>query len=76
MKGITSEKGNDLLKEKEYPKWDTDKKRKWTQNSLQGSKEKERKRKKKDVLGYQKQRKGSGTESPRGHGGGSAEPAD
>lgn len=47
MKGITSEKGNDLLKEKEYPKWDTDKKRKWTQNSLQGSKEKERKRKKK-----------------------------
>lgn len=51
-----------------------DEKKKWTQNSLQGDKEKERK-KKKNVLGYQK-KKGSGTESPRGHGGGSAEPAD
>lgn len=53
------------------------KKRKWTQNSLQGGKEKEKKRKrkkererKKDMLGYQRQKKGSGTKSPRGTGAG------
>lgn len=58
------------------------KRKKWTQDSLLAGggggdeRKKEKKLKKKNVWGYQRQKKGSGAESPRGHGGGSAEPAD
>lgn len=74
MKRITSEKGNDLLKEKDTSNgiWV----RRELRTAYRGAKRKKEKERK-DVLGYQRQKKkGSGTESPRGHGDGSAEPAD
>lgn len=76
MKGITSEERNDLSEEN-APNGVWVKRKNGPRTAYRGAeRKKEKKLKKKNVWGYQRQKKGSGAESPRDHGGGSAEPAD